>query len=79
VSAVAREPRKLALGSPVPDDQAAAALAQRTIEIAQALEQELRPWPGGVAPAQEPIVEAKHRDDAIVLERGVESGMIGDA
>jgi hypothetical protein len=76
---LAGQPREFALGSPVPDDEAAAALAQRMIQIAQALEQELRPRPGRVAAAQETIVEAEHRDHATVLERRVQGGVIGDA
>jgi len=58
----------------------AAALAQRRVQVAQALQQELRAGTGRVAAAQQPVVEAEERDDAVVaVERRPQRGMVVDA
>jgi len=60
------------------DDEAAAAIAQRVVEVAQALEQELRPRPGGVAAAEQAIVEAEDRDHAVALHGGAQRDVVDD-
>jgi hypothetical protein len=51
----------------VADHESRPAVAQLTVEIGEALEQELRPRPGGVPAVQQAVVEAEDRDDPIVL------------
>ncbi len=60
------EARQLALGAAVPDHEGAAALAQGRVEVSEALEQELRARPGGVAAVEQAVVEAEERDDRFV-------------
>ena len=62
---LARERRQFPLGPPASHDQSAAALAQRRVEVGEALEQELRPRTGGVATVQKAVVEAEHRNERV--------------
>jgi hypothetical protein len=72
-----RQVGKLVLGRSVPEHEAAAALAQRGVEVAQRLEHELRARTRRMAPMQQPVVEAEDGDDAIVLlERPAQRRMI---
>ena len=72
--------RELAFGWAVAHDQPAAPLAQARVQVAQALQQELRPRAGCVAPVQQPVVEAEHRHHAIVgVERGPQSRLFVEA
>src|SRR5581483_95181 len=59
------------LRPPMEHDEPAGASAQRLVEIGQALEQELRPRPGGVAAAEQLRVETEdgHDRPAFVLGR----------
>jgi hypothetical protein len=63
---VAGELDQLALRRTAPDHEPGAAVAELAVEVGEALEQELRPRPGCVAPAQQPVVEAEHGHDAFV-------------
>ena len=72
--------RQLALGRPAAHHQPRAALAQRGVEVGEALEQELRARAGGVAAVQQAVVEAEHRHDPLVaVERGAQGGMVAQA
>ena len=65
---LARQPRQLALGAAVADHEPRPALAEGAIEVGEAFEQELGPRPGGVAPAEQAVVEAEppdHRPTAV--------------
>ena len=53
------ERRQLALGPAAADHEARPALAELAVEVGEALEQELGPRPGRVAPVQEAVVEAE--------------------
>ena len=75
---LARERGQLARGIAVAHDQTAAALAQRCGQLAQRGEQERGTRRTGVTPAQQPVVEAEDRYDAIVLERRPERRMVGE-
>ncbi len=71
---------QLALGRAVADDQAAAALAQRRVEVAQGLEHELRARARRVAPVEQAVVEAEDRHDPLVLlERRPQRRLVVDA
>jgi hypothetical protein len=61
-----RQSRELALGLALSDYQARTPLAQLGVEVLQALEQELRPRSGFVAPVQQSLVEAEDGDDTPV-------------
>jgi len=68
---------QLALGGPVADHQSAAALAQRCVDVAQALEHELRPGARGVAAVEQAVVQAEHTHDALRgVERGAQRGVV---
>jgi hypothetical protein len=56
---VPRHRRQLALGRAMADRQASAALPQRRVEVAQAIEQELGARAGAVTPVQQAIVQAE--------------------
>jgi hypothetical protein len=64
-SGLLRQRGKLALGWVVADDEPRAALAQRSVEIAQAVEQELRSRTGGVAAVDQPVVEDEDGQQSI--------------
>ena len=64
---LARELDQLALGRAAADHEPGPAVAQLAVEIGEALEQELRPRPGGVPAVQQAVVEAEDRDDPIVV------------
>ena len=74
---LARERGQLALGRPAADHELAVeALAQ----VGQALEHELRARPGGVAPAEQAIVEAEHADHPLAaIERRAQRRMVVQA
>ena len=73
------EPRERPLGPLATDDQPRSALTQRRIEIAQALEHELRPVARGEAPVQQPVIEEEDGHDTLVaLERGVQGRVVSD-
>ncbi len=69
-----RESGQLALGRPTADHEQA---AEPLVQVAEALEHELRARPRGVPAPEEAIVEAEHRHDALgAVERGAERGMV---
>ncbi len=75
-----RDRDQLALGRAVADHEARTALAERRVQIAQALEQELGSRPGRVAAVQQPVVEAEHGDDPVVaVQRGAQRGVVAHA
>ena len=47
---------ELALRGTVANDEAAAAPAQRPVDVGQAFEQELRPWAGRVAAVEQAVI-----------------------
>jgi len=57
---------ELALRGTVANDEAAAAPAQRPIEICEAFEQELRPWAGRVTAVEQAVIEAEDEHDVVV-------------
>ena len=57
---------ELALRRPVANDEAAAAPAQRPVEVGQAFEQELRPRTGRVAAVEQAVIEAEDGHDVVV-------------
>jgi hypothetical protein len=57
---------ELALRGTVANDKAAAALAQRPVEVCQAFEQELRPWAGRVAAVEQAVIEAEDGHHVVV-------------
>ena len=67
---VAGQTHQFVLGRPVPDDETAAALAQRAVEVTQGVEQELRPRPARVPSVQQAVIEAEDRHDAVVRVQG---------
>jgi hypothetical protein len=79
-SGLARERGQLALGRAVADDEAGVALAQRGVEIGEAVEQELRSRSGGVAAVDQPAVEDEDRHQPVgALARGVQGWMVVEA
>ena len=76
---LAGEARQLVLGRAPADHEATAALGERSVEVGQAVEQELGAGPGGVAPGKEPVLEAEDRHHALVaLERRPQRGVVVD-
>lgn len=68
---------QLAFGLSAADDEEA---AEALVEVREALEHELGPRAGGVAPGEEAVVEAEHGHDAVgTVEGGAQSGMVVDA
>lgn len=68
---------QLPLGRAVADDEPRAALSQLSIQVCQALEQELRARTRGVATVQQPVVEAEDGYYALVgIERCAKRGMV---
>ena len=61
---------QLTLWRSVPDDEPAATFGEARVELAQALEHELGPRPGGVTAVQQPVVEAEGRHEAIGAAAG---------
>ncbi len=75
-----RQRGQLTLRPAVADHQARAPLAERAIEVGQALEQELGSRPGAVAAAEQAVVEAEDADDrAMALERRPHRRVVADA
>jgi hypothetical protein len=65
------------LGSPRAQNEPTSALAERVRQVLQALEQELGSRSGGVAPAEQSVVEAEDRDDPLArLKRSGERRVI---
>lgn len=48
------------------NDEAAAAPAQRPVEVCQAFEQELRPWAGRVTAVEQTVIEAEDGHHVVV-------------
>jgi hypothetical protein len=70
------EPWQLAFGRSAPHNEPA---PQPLVEIGEALEHEARTVPAGVAPVQQTIVEAEHRNDRpAALESRRQRGMVVD-
>ena len=60
------------------DHEPTAALPQAGVEIVQALDQEPGTRAGSMSAGEQPVVEAEHRNDALVrTQRRVQCGMIG--
>ncbi len=57
---------ELALGGAVANDEAAAAPAQRAVEVGQAFEQELRAGAGRVAAVEQAVIEAEDGHDVVM-------------
>ena len=70
---------QLALGRAVADDERRASVAQLSVEVGEALEQELRPRPGLVAPVEQPVVEAEDRRRPDRARRAPRAGRGGRA
>jgi hypothetical protein len=64
-----RQPRQLVLRPAALHEEPSTALAQRRVEVGEALEHELGPGPARVTAMEEPVVDAEHGDDAVVLRQ----------
>ncbi len=64
------ELKQFPLGRSVTHDESGAARPQRSVEVGEALEQELRTRPRGVATVQKAVVEAEHRHYSVVVVQG---------
>ena len=64
-SSLARQRRELPLRRAMPDEQPAAAVAKRGVQVPEAFDQELRARPGAVAAPEQAVVEAEHRDHPV--------------
>ena len=74
---LARERRQLALRRPAADHELA---VQALAQIGEALEHELRARPGGVAPAEQALVEAEHAHHPLAaIERRAQGRMVARA
>jgi hypothetical protein len=74
------EPHQLVLGLAAADDQSRSACAQLSVQIGEALEQELGARAGRVAAMQKPVVEAEDRDDLLVtVKGGAQPRVVADA
>jgi hypothetical protein len=57
---------ELALRGAVANDEAAAAPAQRPVEVCQAFEQELCPWARRVTAVEQAVIKAEDGNDVVV-------------
>ncbi len=74
-----RDGDELPLGLAVTDDEPRATITKRLVELGEALKQELGAGARLVAPVQQPVVEAKDRNDPLVaVERRAQRGMVAD-